>query len=72
MGEPTREEVERLLCAVFPTWYERALNAVVSWCYARDDVRVLDWIGGRADSVRARSTKRRARRKAMNHSGGQP
>jgi hypothetical protein len=57
-------EVRRLLCAINPTWYERALGRVVTVAYklAPSEKGPIDWIGDRADDLRVWSWHRRAGR----------
>ena len=59
----TREEAERLLCAIFPTRSEKALDSAAAWCWNRNEGGVFGWIGDRFDHLRWRSNRRRAARK---------
>ena len=55
-------QVERLLCAIYPTRYERVLGSVRGLLWGIAEGGPIGWLGDRIDDAESRHRSRRARR----------
>jgi hypothetical protein len=60
---PEELQVQRLLCAIYPTRFESWLSDVVTRCYNRNETGIPGFVGDRLDDLKVLSLRFRASRK---------